>query len=776
MILAHIMDNSTKSEVLAKSEPQITLKQHILDGLKILENLKKGFPNLPIANTENFWHILYLCVVCHDLGKSHSEFQSMLRCQPHKWLKQRHELYSIPFIEGLEIHDSEKKMAKLVVAGHHKNYDDLFSFIEHSYKQDKGNSLWLELDDDSKLSFESEFKKHIKLDSVLSLLKEFEIKLNEIDSNLPRKFILDYKRNPVKLEQENYLKLLLLAGAFKQCDHLSSAFIEKIEFLQNSDFDFLNKKKNELQLKGLDFYPHQLEASEKIGNIILTAPTGSGKTETSFLWLQKQMNAFGQGRVFYILPFTASINAMYERLVGDIGNNKKVGLLHGKLNEYLESFIERETPTITQENRQYISNKLKENYRTIITPIKVVTPFQLLKNIFGLKGFEKGIFEWVGGYFIFDEIHAYQPDVFAQITTLIEFAVKHFNVKVFIMTATLPFFLKQEIEKAIGNYSEISASDEVYEKFTRHRIILHEGLLADNLNLIQRDLDEGKKVLVVCNSVEQSQIAYNNLKSNNKVLLHSNFNSLDRNNNESELKKERVQLLVGTQAIEVSLDIDYDIIYTEPAPIDALIQRFGRVNRKREKGICVCNVFKERNSIDSKYIYTNQAVIDRTIESLSWFETSIQEKELQRAIDYVYPSWDSKDKEEFDLVYNALKELITTQLSPFIYSQKSEEDFYSQFDGVKVLPIINESEFKSYLNQYEFVKAESLKVQISKKRFAGFINSGVIERKIHAFNTKNEDKIIQTYYFTIKRKYSKELGLLIKEEESANIDLDEIFL
>ncbi len=764
------MDNSNKPEVLAKSEPQVTLKRHIQDGLKVLENLKKGFPNLPIADTEHFWHLLYLCVVCHDLGKSHSEFQRMLLGKQHKWLRQRHELYSIPFIEGLEITDSEKKLIKLVVAGHHKNYDDLFSFIEHSYKQDTGNSFLFELDDDSKLSFETEFKQHINSEFVRSLLTEFEISINKINADLPRKFILDYKRNPIKLEHENYLNLLLMVGAFKQCDHLSSAFIEKIELLENVDFKFLNAKKIGLQEKGFDFYPHQEEAAKKEGNVILTAPTGSGKTETSFLWLQKQMQLYGQGRVFYILPFTASINAMYERLGSDIGNKEKVGLLHGKLTEYLENLVERENPTISQEKRQYLTHKIKENYRTIITPIKVVTPFQLLKNIFGLKGFEKGIFEWAGGYFIFDEIHAYQPDVFAQIIVLIEFAVKYLRVKVFIMTATLPQFLKHELELAIGNHSQISAKDELYEKFTRHRVILQDGLLADNLNLIQTDLKNGKKVLVVCNSVEQSQVVYNTLESNNKVLLHSNFNAFDRNKKERELREEKIRLLVGTQAIEVSLDIDYDVIYTEPAPIDALIQRFGRVNRKREKGICSCYVFKERNEVDSMYIYTNQEVIDRTIEVLSWFKESIQEKELQMAIDFVYPAWNEKDKEEYDLVYERLSDLTKNQLSPFIYSQKSEEDFYEKFDGIKVLPAINESDFKSFLNQYEFVKAESLKVQISKKRFAGFINAGVIERKVHAFEAKNEDKVIQTTYFSINRKYTNELGLQIKEEERSSTD------
>lgn len=771
LILVPIMNESKISEVLAKSEPQITLKQHIQDGLLILENLKKGFPNLPIADVEEFWHLLYVCVVCHDLGKTHSEFQKMLRGERHSWLRQRHELYSIPFIEGLELKNTEKETVKLVVAGHHKSNDDLFSFIEHSYKQENGNDFLFELEEDTKLSFENEFKQHLNIDYIRLLLKEYHLTLNDIHVDLPRKFILDYKRNPIKLNQENYLNLLLMIGGFKQCDHLSSAFVSKIELLENDDFNFLLEKRIALQQKGFDFYPHQLEAATKKGNVILTAPTGSGKTETSFLWLQNQMQLFGQGRVFYILPFTASINAMYERLGNDIGRKEKVGLLHGKLAEYLESLVERENPTIPQEKRQYLTHKIKEDYKTIVTPIKVVTPFQLLKNIFGLKGFEKGMFEWVGGYFIFDEIHAYRPDIFAQIVVLLEFVIKHLQVKVFIMTATLPQYLKEELQKVIGNFAEISAKKELYEKFTRHKVILHDGLLTDHISLIQADLNTGKKVLVVCNSVEQSQQVYAQLESENKVLLHSNFNAQDRNVKERDLKGDNVRLLVGTQAIEVSLDIDYDVIYTEPAPIDALIQRFGRVNRKREKGICSCTVFKERNKIDS-YIYTNQEVIDRTLIALSWFSESIREQELQKAIDFVYPNWNEKDKEEYDYTYELLRVSIKN-LSPFIYSPKSEEDFYKQFDGIKVLPIRNEPQFKEFLTNYEFIKAESLKVQISKRRFAGFINDGIIEKRIHIFESKSDDKLIQTSYFVIKRKYTKDVGLQLKENEDTVIDAEE---
>src|SRR5690606_41956131 len=70
----------------------------------------------------------------------------------------------------------------------------------------------------------------------------------------------------------------------------------------------------------------------------------------------------------------------------------------------------------------------------------------------------------------------------------------------------------------------------------------------------------------------------------------------------------------SSDLIEVSLDIDYDFLFTEPAPIDALIQRFGRVNRKREKGICDCIVFSDHNPEDV-YIY-NEVHVNKTLEVL----------------------------------------------------------------------------------------------------------------------------------------------------------------
>ena len=509
-------------------------------------------------------------------------------------------------------------------------------------------------------------------------------------------------------------------------------------------------------------YQHQIIANNTNGNTILTAPTGSGKTETSLLWLKNQIKLNGNGRVFYILPFTASINAMYERFEKEIPN--KVGLMHGKSAVYIEAKFENDDLIDVEKKKE-----IKEQFKSLTTPLKVVTPFQLLKNIFAIKGFEKGIFEWAGGYFIFDEIHAYNPKVFAQIISLLKFAISYLDVKVFIMTATLPSFMRKELESAIRKHSSIDANKELYNKFNRHKIRIKNGALDENLELIQKYLNAGKKVLVVCNTVKQAQKVFKFLNVGKAVLLHSSFNTNDRIQKEKKLFNKDINLLVGTQAIEVSLDIDYDVIFTEPAPLDALIQRFGRVNRRRKKGICECFVFEERNKAD-KFIYRNEQVILRTIrilkEKQEQNESIIKERELQQMIDFVYPDWDSEDKENFDKVNSLLNNFIENEMKPFIYNQKQEEDFYEQFDGIKVLPAKFLNEYRKYLEANNFIKAENLKVQISEKRFFYLIHNEGIEVEKKIFESLKTQKLLEQKVFIINKKYDSELGLLLDEDET----------
>ena len=752
--------------LLAKSTPQISLKQHTEDGLEVWKHLQISFPLAPrLAQKDNFWWLLRLAIITHDLGKSHQEFQKILRGEDSNWNSQRHELFSLPFTAKLPLNDLDKKFVMRVVAGHHRSYEWLREHISFNYETDPEE-------------FQREFEK-VDIQGAVIIANELEqgIISESISVIEPDKIIIEFNREVRKAvrlpknDNQAFFTQLLMMGAFHQCDHLSSGFVTSFPNLRNENFDFLEKMRAKLKAKNYDFYSHQKKAAQTLGNVILTAPTGSGKTETAMLWLRHQLNEIGQGRAFYILPFTASINAMFERL-GEKEEGlgaEMVGMLHGKLNAYLYENFFAEAGDL-----QVLKEKIKsvkEQFKNLQTPIKVLTPFQLLKHIFGLKGFEKGIFEWTGGHFIFDEIHAYDPKVTAQIIVLLEFLTQEMEAKIFIMTATLPTFLKEKIKTAIGGYfTEIRADVALYNSFRRHYLKLEEGLLSNNFDKIEKKLKAGDNVLIVCNTVDFSRIVFNHFQKNYEALLiHGRFAAKDRNSIEKKLREKPPQLLVGTQAIEVSLDIDYDIIFTEPAPLDALIQRFGRVNRKRSKGNpCPCVVFNERNEKD-QYIY-EEDLIKRTLEVLSEIESNndavIQEIELQKYIDKVYPDFSEKAKEEYIMVYENLKNHVK-KLFPFNPSKEGEDEYYKQFDGVKVVPVFYEKDYIELLEQFDFIGAEQLKVSLRSSRFKQFFNKPDLEPLsiIVANPNRKDSKPIEIDYFKLNKKYEPQTGLDFDADE-----------
>ena len=764
--------NESKSkedrQVLAKSKPEISLAQHIDDCLNIWQQLSLCFSRLPIQNVSEFWSVLRDALVFHDTGKSHREFQRVLYGRPSAlkaWCKQRHELFSLFYIHQSSLSEKEKRMLYYVVAGHHKSREEILGHCSQMYDVDYSGFG----DTEGVLSYDAECTKLFKV-KTWKILANYGFSQESATSSQKSSdsfalllLLNEIYQHPIHPDEDDYIWRLLLVGMMKQCDHLASAGIEKLHRLSDADFSFLFK---------YPLYTHQQSSYTAQGNVILSSPTGSGKTETSLLWLKHQLDVYGEGRVFYVLPYTASINAMYERLNEQFGTEThQVGMLHGKLAQYLE---EKFSDEMSSGSSVRDSDLLIQDFKTLVTPLKIVTPFQLLKHIFGVKGFEKGIAEWSGGYFIFDEIHAYDSRTFAQIVVLLEFCIKQLGVNVFIMTATLPSFMRIKLQEALGTSSLIQADDSLYDAFDRHRLVVESGKLVESVGRIQTDLDAGMKVLVVCNTVEQAQAVYSSLYAESKLLIHGSFNAEDRSRKEVQLHDEAVQLLVGTQAIEVSLDIDYDTIYTEPAPLDALIQRFGRVNRKRKKGICLCHVFLESNEKD-KFIY-DQAVVKRTLNVLTTDVVEqcgglIHEKDLQGLIDKVYPCWEEKQRKEYEVTYRNLSQGILYELSPLACSTKREKDYYEQFDGVKVLPSCLCERYQHYFEQQRLVKADSLLVSIRESRMYALLKEDGIDRfrVVCEGETLEESEkaeqcvqLFQKSVMKIKRKYDSELGLQLQ--------------
>lgn len=723
--------------MLAKSDG-LSLEQHIQDLLDVSLDFKLAFPALQTYfNNMDFWDYLKQAILFHDLGKTTGGFQSLMKNnKPYRF---RHEIMSAIVAKN---YINDELIINAILA-HHKNFEKLKELLNEYENNKKYNQdRWID----------KEFEE-LDLQWIQQFLseKEFEKKIllvNSIDENI-KKWIS--RRTKKKISELEKFQNIFLSASLSICDHNASAGIKNIPLIEQEKFAFLYNKKHEP-------YHHQKVSWQEDSNALLIAPTGQGKTESSLGWLQNQLKN-RQGRAFYILPFTASINAMTKRVSSvenGFGNEELVGLLHGKAKFFIDEYYEKK-------DGQSLKDLLDIN-KKIIKPFKVVTPFQILKWAFGVKGFEKGFTELAGSYLIFDEIHIYDRELFRRVLFFIEWLIDKLEVKVFIMTATMPTFMQNHIKQILNITNEIRPSQEDIAKIKRHKIKLLDSSIDEQKDFIQTKINDGKTVLVVCNTVAKAQEMYTSISCDYKTLLHSRFNAKDRTQKEKEVQsKNKPQLLVGTQAIEVSLDIDYDLIVTEPAPLDALLQRFGRVYRFKnrllqEKGEANCYVTTTIDDVH-KIIYDN-TLIENTLRVLENIQNIvINEDIVQSLLDEIY--------EPFKLNEDGLREQFRGYLDnlyPFNVYEESEEEFFEQFDGIEVLPIELFDEFREYVKNQQYLEAEKLFVSISKKKYMS-------KKYLVTFVEINNYKKV---FPLIGLKYSCETGLL--NEEITDISNKSMFI
>ncbi|MFQ5753275.1 MAG: CRISPR-associated helicase Cas3', partial [bacterium] len=665
-------------EVLAKSDGT-TLLEHIEDCLDVLSELRETLPLLPtVTNLNNFWELLFYSVYLHDWGKTHLEFQKVLSDEPNFWNHQRHEIYSVPFVDKLALTEEENLLIKRAILGHHKDFANLVKRYKSNEELElEYLSKWKRKKSYHNSSHPEEYVQNLRfnlnygyLKLLIKRLEKTHGKFTKREKN-PLSKSVDFQRQAHPLisiakkaldieflpEEKTYWQNMILGAATKICDHYGSALIKHIHKIQSKDFEFLNEFQRRLNKSGEDFYQHQKRCFQTTGNCILIAPTGAGKTESAMGWLKKQLEN-AQGRAFYILPYTASINAMHARLTkafasdGAKAENDKVGIQHGKLTQYLATLFEEATFTKVKniEKNQKIK-KLRDFHRKMVFPLKVITPFQILKYCYGVKGYEMGLTELVGAKLIFDEIHAYDQITFAQILVTLKYLIRYLHGLVMIMTATLPSFMLTELRKTLNIDEPIRAEKCLLENFDRHRVLLNDGDIFDQINAISERIRKEQRIMIVCNTVQNAQKMHERIRhlhlldSTQIILLHGRFNFKDRVQKEKMALNVNTKVLVGTQAIEVSLDADFDVLFSEPAPLDALLQRFGRVNRKRAKGIVEVNICHVGGEHDH-YIYP-QNIVGRTLELLNRLDI-VKESELQNYLDFVYPDWEEKQRSEFE--------------------------------------------------------------------------------------------------------------------------------
>ena len=735
------------TELLAKSDPPETLIEHTENCLSVYFNMRETMPFLAdISGEPDFFDHLFYTVALHDFGKAATGFQAQLRSSAERW-GYRHEILSAGFVGGLDLPPQTRQAIGLAILTHHKDIQTLMERYPCFPPQNPGYEKWkarmeelvpnwnalMQIQELVGCWYQDEnchFTPLATLDGFINGYQDFLVR-----------YINDFEDGELTALHGRYG--MLLRGCMIACDHLASAGRTTIYRALDDLEGHLGRQ---IEQRGRAFGgwdEFQDAASKTSGHLMLSAPTGSGKTEAAMLWSNANESESLGRRVFYVLPYTASINAMYDRLLNLVSEDR-IGLLHGKASYFLyQSMVDRE---YTPDEAKVQTRETQDLTRKICRPYKVLTPFQLLKAFFGMRGFEMQFAEMAGGLFIFDEIHAYDPHTTALILTMVEKLRRDYGSQFCIMTATMPKFLKEMFVTAIGEIAEVEMASEKRDQFTRHRVQLLDGGILDTIPEIVNRLESGQRVLIVCNTVKQAQMIFEQLQpvAVNPQLIHSRFILRDRERIEKELTD--ADLLLGTQAIEVSLDIDFDVLFSEPAPIDALIQRFGRVNRAREKGICDVCICREGGEND-KYIYSTERV-KRTLDAFAAVDI-LYESKVQNLIDTVYgEGYDPKEQETFDNAKVLCNQHFRT-IVPFIEDTSAHEEFVDLFKSIEVVPSDYEDEFLGHIEAKEFYEAMAYVTSISDRQFARLRKEGQLYK--------------QEGQWFVRASYDSERGLAIDE-------------
>lgn len=631
------------------AKPDQTYEQHITAAYRIWKSIvsaKKGLINRTGQrygfSEDRFLKSSLLTVVLHDIGKNIVPFQDMMRAKREARSfdyqeNYRHELESYCYVfrgamalatqEGFTL-AGKIPIEPLAVLGHHKRIDpSLASFHRENHS--------------SKPPIYEE-----GMIAALSLARDIfqkegytfpDIPVHEYNPYKEVSGLIGYNGIFARLyeKEANHesirLQYSLLKAILHYSDWLGSAGME-IPYSIKSDSDTLfrhiENRCTEKKIPFSNLRPFQQECSETIGHVIAVAPTGSGKTEAALFWALNNIREMQDAKLIYLLPTMVTANSIFLRLEEYFGKGN-VGLSHS-------------TATFLRENEENNEGRPVLFDKSFIRPATVATVDQLLT-----AGFNTG--KWTlleanaaNSVVIIDEIHSYEPWTLG----LIIDSIRHFSqmgARFMLMSATMPGYLVDLFHQTLPDARIIR--DESLLSSSRNRFQTFEKFIEDAIPDIECSVQDGKKTLVVVNNVAKCQELFEKLRHLEPICYHSKFTYGDRKDKEAHIDDAR--LLIATQVVEVSLDIDYDIMFTECAPPDALIQRAGRVNRRRIKTNSQINIYLPSKISEKIYDQNATGLLSRSFEEFRNSRSEPTESDLISIVESVYSGADIRNSEHF---------------------------------------------------------------------------------------------------------------------------------
>lgn len=366
--------------------------------------------------------------------------------------------------------------------------------------------------------------------------------------------------------------------------------------------------------------------TDEPGIFIIEAPMGMGKTETALIAVEDLAQKTNRTGMFFGLPTQATSNGIFSRVrdwLDHMKGEKSLRLIHGKAQLNDEFSKLPKSRNIHGEDGVGVNEWFAGRKVSILDDFTVGTVDQILLAALKQKHLMLRHLGLSNKVVVIDEVHAYD----AYMSVFLYRALRWlgaYRVPVVILSATLPIAKRNAIleEYMIGaglGYSRLPKpegfeTNEAYPLLTYNDganikqfadFETNDGIeyqmikkskdeSEDLVGLIKENTPKGGIVGVMVNTVRKAQdFARQCIESfgeDRVELLHSSFIATDRYKKEKNLietigkngTRPDFKIVIGTQVIEQSLDIDFDILITDLAPMDLILQRMGRLHRHEE--------------------------------------------------------------------------------------------------------------------------------------------------------------------------------------------------
>jgi CRISPR-associated endonuclease/helicase Cas3 len=364
--------------------------------------------------------------------------------------------------------------------------------------------------------------------------------------------------------------------------------------------------------------------------LLLEAPMGEGKTEAAFFAHLELQRRFGHRGLYVALPTKATGNAMFKRtlkFLRDQGTDRKLDLqlLHGAtlLNDTFQNLRLSGIYDPTTGGEIRAGEWFTHKKRALLSEYGVGTVDQAILPILPVRHNFVRLWGLANRVVVFDEIHAYDAYTGTLLVHLLRWLVA-LGSSVVLLSATLPPSIRRKLAGVVGTslpeqeteYPRLSVfrhGEDVDQKHfeadpARRRSLKLLGIPPD-LQGIRSALEEhlavGGMGLVLVNTVQRAQDLYRLFPEGERLereghrvgkrlsdgtevfLFHARFPADRRQKREDQVleafgqggRRDGRKILIATQVVEQSLDLDFDLIVTDLAPIDLVLQRAGRLWR-----------------------------------------------------------------------------------------------------------------------------------------------------------------------------------------------------